>query len=305
MTVTRQVPKSAARASAPVRGWRPPRPEGALTWFGIGSAAAFCLLAVLGPLLTGDPDSGGSDVLAPPSAAHWFGTDQLGRDLLARTAEGARMSLLVSVAAVALGLLLALPLGVLAGYLRGSLLDDLVMRGLEVIQALPMFVLAMFVIGLSGTGTSHIGPVPLNMPAKVILLLGVAFIPYFARVARAATLTEVGQDYVPALRVVGVRRRRIVFGELLPNVMPAMVVQTFLAMALAVFAEGGLGFLGMGVKPPQATLGNLTGDGTGFLPAGIWWYSILPGAVMLAGILGFNLIGDALADSLAGRRNKR
>lgn len=303
MTVIRAVRPVPRALTAKLRSL--PRPQGALTWFGIASAAAFCLLAVLGPLVTADPDAGGPDILAPPGASHWFGTDQLGRDLLARTADGARMSLLVSLAAVALGLLLALPLGILAGYLRGSLLDDLVMRGLEVIQALPMFVLAMFVIGLSGTDTSHLGPIPLTMPTKVVLLLGVAFIPYFARVARAATLAEVGQDYVAALRVVGVPRRRILFGELLPNVMPAMVVQTFLAMALAVFAEGGLGFLGLGVKPPQATLGNLTSDGTGYLPAGIWWYSILPGAVMLAGILGFNLIGDALADSLGGRRGKR
>jgi len=240
-------------------------------------------------------------VLAGPSMAHLFGTDQLGRDLLARTASGTQVSLLVSVAAVLLGLLLALPLGILAGYVSGGLLDDLIMRGLEIIQALPMFVLAMFVIGLSGTTTVHLGPVPITMTTKVVLLLGVAFIPYFARVARAATLVEMGQDYVPALRVVGVRRTRILLGELLPNIAPAISVQAFLAMALAIFAEGGLGFLGLGVQLPQATLGNLTGGGTGYLPAGIWWYSVLPGAVMLAGILGFNLIGDALSDRLGGR----
>lgn len=261
-----------------------------LTWFGAGCAVLFCLLAVLGPLLTGDPDAGGPDLLAGPSLAHPFGTDQLGRDLLARSASGTRVSLLVSLAAVALGLLLALPLGILAGNVRGSLLDDLIMRGLEIIQALPMFVLAMFVIGLSGTTG--------NMTVKVILLLGVAFIPYFARVARAATLVEMGQDYVPALQVIGVRRARIIFGELLPNIAPAMVVQAFLAMALAVFAEGGLGFLGLGIQLPQATLGNLTGGGTGYLPAGIWWYSVLPGAVMLAGILGFNLLGDTLSKGM-------
>ena len=272
-----------------------------LTWFGVGCAALFCLLAVLGPLLTGDPDATGPDVLAGPSMAHLFGTDQLGRDLLARTASGTQVSLLVSVAAVLLGLLLALPLGILAGYVSGGLLDDLIMRGLEIIQALPMFVLAMFVIGLSGTTTVHLGPVPITMTTKVVLLLGVAFIPYFARVARAATLVEMGQDYVPALRVVGVRRTRILLGELLPNIAPAISVQAFLAMALAIFAEGGLGFLGLGVQLPQATLGNLTGGGTGYLPAGIWWYSVLPGAVMLAGILGFNLIGDALSDRLGGR----
>ncbi|MEU8249677.1 ABC transporter permease [Nonomuraea sp. NPDC048916] len=269
-----------------------------LTRFGIACAGLFCLLAVLGPLLTGAPDATGPDVLAGPSLAHPFGTDQLGRDLLARTAAGTRVSLLVSLAAVALGLLLALPLGLLAGYLRGSLLDDLVMRALEIIQALPMFVLAMFVIGLSGTATVHLGPIPITMTVKVVLLLGVAFVPYFARVARAATLVEMGQDYMPALRVIGVRRGRIILGELLPNVAPAMAVQAFLAMALAVFAESGLGFLGLGVQLPQATLGNLTGGGTGYLPAGIWWYSVLPGVVMLAGILGFNLIGDALTDKL-------
>ncbi|WP_214316866.1 ABC transporter permease [Nonomuraea sediminis] len=275
-----------------------------LTWFGAGCAALFCLLAILGPLLAGNPNATGAEVLAGPSLAHPFGTDQLGRDLLARTVDGTQVSLLVSLAAVALGLLLALPLGILAGYLRGSFLDDLIMRGLEIIQALPMFVLAMFVIGLSGTGTVHLGQIPITMTTKVVLLLGVAFIPYFARVARAATLVEMGQDYVPALQVIGVRRTRVILGELLPNIAPAMAVQAFLAMALAIFAEGGLGFLGLGIQLPQATLGNLTGGGTGYLPAGIWWYSVLPGAVMLAGILGFNLIGDTLSDRLGGRAPK-
>ncbi|WP_433213931.1 ABC transporter permease [Microtetraspora malaysiensis] len=277
------------------------RPRDGLTWFGLGCAGLFCLLAVLGPLITRAPNATSTDMLAAPSLAHPFGTDQLGRDLLARTAAGTQVSLMVSLAAVALGLLFALPLGILAGYHGGRLLDDLIMRVLEIIQALPMFVLAMFVIGLSGTATAQLGPITITMTTKVVLLLGVAFVPYFARVARAATLAETGQEYVSALRVVGVPRVRILFGELLPNVAPAMVVQAFLAMALAIFAEGGLGFLGLGIQLPQATLGNLTGGGTGYLPAGIWWYSVLPGAVMLAGILGFNLLGDALSDSLSGR----
>ncbi|GLX02563.1 ABC transporter permease [Microtetraspora sp. NBRC 16547] len=276
-------------------------PRDGLTWFGVACAGLFCLLAVVGPLVSGDPNAAGPDVLAAPSPAHPFGTDQLGRDLFARTAAGTQVSLAVSLAAVALGLLLALPLGILAGYHGGRLLDDLIMRVLEIVQALPMFVLAMFVIGLSGTATAHLGPIPITMTTKVVLLLGAAFVPYFARVARAATMAETGQEYVSALRVVGVPRVRILFGELLPNVAPAMLVQAFLAMALAIFAEGGLGFLGLGVQLPQATLGNLTGGGTGYLPAGIWWYSVLPGAIMLAGILGFNLIGDALSDSLSGR----
>lgn len=292
-------------APARRRRWTWDGPKDALTWFGVGCAGLFCLLAVVGPLVTPDPNAGSPTVLAGPSLDHLFGTDQLGRDLLARTAAGTRVSLLVSLSAVVLGLLIALPLGILAGYLGGSLLDDLVMRVLETVQALPMFVLAMFVIGLTGTGTGHVGPVPVTITAKVVLLLGFAFIPYFARVARSAAMAEAGQDYVPALRVVGVSRSRIVLGELLPNVMPGMVVQAFLAMALAIFAEGGLGFLGLGVQLPQATLGNLTGGGTGYLPGGVWWYSVLPGAVMLAGILGFNLIGDALADRLGERGTAR
>ncbi|MFI0349102.1 ABC transporter permease [Actinomadura sp. 9N407] len=293
------------RERARPRRWTWGRPRDALTWFGAGCALLFCLLAVVGPLVTSDPNAGSAAVLAGPSPGHPFGTDELGRDLLARAAVGTRVSLLVSLSAVALGLLVALPLGVLAGYLGGRLTDDLIMRALETVQALPMFVLAMFVIGLTGTGTGHLGPVAITITTKVVLLLGFAFIPYFARVARSATMAEAGQDYVAALRVVGVPRSRIVLGELLPNVLPAMVVQAFLAMALAIFAEGGLGFLGLGVQLPQATLGNLTGGGTGYLPGGVWWYSVLPGAVMLAGILGFNLIGDALADGLGERGTPR
>ncbi|MBB4704490.1 ABC transporter permease [Sphaerisporangium siamense] len=270
----------------------------ALTWTGVVLLLLFVLLAVLGPLLAGAPDARTGRTLAAPSAEHLFGTDHLQRDLFARTAEGARVSLLVAVAAVAFGLLVAVPAGLVAGYFGGRRIDDLIMRVLEALQALPLFVFALFVIGVTGTGDSHIGPVPFSATAKVVILLGVGFIPYFARVARSAALVEVQEDYVDALRVIGVPRRRIIAGEVLVNVLPPVLVQAFLWLGVAIFAESALSFLGLGIQPPRPSLGNILGDATGYMLLGAWWYSIIPGLVILVATVGFNLAGDGLGDAL-------
>jgi peptide/nickel transport system permease protein len=130
--------------------------------------------------------------------------------------------------------------------------------------------------------------------------LALGFVPFFARIARSATLVEMQEDYVAGLLVIGVKPRHILTREVYVNVMPSVGVQCFLAIAIAIFAEGGLSFLGLGVAPPQATLGNLIADAGSQILSGIWWYSVLPGVVMVTGILGFNLIGDAVNDSLLG-----
>ena len=270
-----------------------------LGWSGLVFVLAFLVLALAGPLVSPDPLARTGGPLEAPSGAHWFGTDNLGRDLFARTAEGARLSLVVALGSVLAGLLLAVPLGLLAGYYGGRWIDDAIMRTLEALQALPIFILALFILGMLGTGESQWGPVTVGPATKVVLLLALSFLPYFARVSRAATLVEVQEEYVNGLRVVGVPRWRIVAVELLPNVLPPVLVQAFLWVGIAIFSESALSFLGLGIQPPDPSLGNILSGATSYLMLGAWWFSVIPGLVILLVTIGINLLGDEV-DRLLG-----
>ncbi len=272
-----------------------------LTRVGAVLGLSYILFALLGPVLTPDPLQQSNDILQGPNAAYLFGTDQLGRDMLARAAAGARVSLLVAIASVIVGLLLAVPAGMLAGFRGGTLLDEIIMRSVDVLLALPLFVLGMFVLGVFGTGDTQVGFLTIPAAWKVVVLIAIAATPFFARVARAATLTEVEEDYVDALRVVGVPGRAILSREILVNVLPPVLVQAFLWIAIAIFAEAALSFLGLGIQAPQPTLGNILFDATSYMFAGAWWFSVLPGLVLLMATVAFNLVGDGLNDLLDPR----
>jgi peptide/nickel transport system permease protein len=276
--------------------------HGFASWLGLLCLTLFLLIATVGRLF-GDPNVLVTAGAEPPSAAHWFGTDQLGRDVFARTAAGAWTSLLISVSCIVLAVLIAVPLGMWAGSKHNKSTDDIIMRSLETVQALPMLIFVLFVLMLVGSDPIQLGPFTIGMEARIAVCLALGFVPFFARIARAATLVEMQEDYVSALRVIGVKQRYILMREVYVNVMPSVGVQCFLAIAIAIFAEGGLSFLGLGVAPPQATLGNLIADAGSQILNGMWWYAILPGAVMVLGILGFNLVGDAFNDSLLGSRS--
>ncbi|MEO3977846.1 ABC transporter permease [Streptomyces sp. CAU 1734] len=269
-----------------------------MTVIGVLLVACYLLLAILGPMLTADPLQRTGDPLSAPSAAHWFGTDHLGRDLLSRVAAGARVSVLVALLSVGIGLLFALPLGICAGYFAGRWPDELIMRVFEAIQTVPLFVFAMVVLGITGVSSFHLGPIEVSAAGKIVLLIAIAATPYFARIARAATLAEIQEDYISALRLLGVSRRRVIMDELLVNVLPPVIVQSCLWMAVAVFAEGALGFLGVGVQPPTPTLGGVIADATRYMMAGAWWYCVMPGLVLLVATVGFGLLGDGANDLL-------
>jgi peptide/nickel transport system permease protein len=271
--------------------------HGFTSWLGLGCLVLFLLIATVGRFV-GSPDLLVTVGAEPPSAEHWFGTDNLGRDVFARTAAGAWTSLLISVSCIVLAVLIAVPIGMYAGSKHGKRPDEAVMRALETVQALPMFVFVMFILLLVGSQPVQLGPVTIGMEARIIVCLALGFVPFFARIARAATLVEMQEDYVAGLRVIGISPRRILTRDVSANVLPPVGVQCFLAIAIAIFAEGGLSFLGLGVAPPQATLGNLIADAGSQILGGVWWYAVLPGAVMVLGILGFNLVGDAFNDSL-------
>lgn len=272
-----------------------------LTRVGAVLGFSYILFALVGPVLTPDPLQQSNDILQGPNGTYFFGTDQLGRDMLARAAAGARVSLLVAIASVIVGLLLAVPAGMLAGFRGGTLMDEIIMRSVDVLLALPLFVLGMFVLGVFGTGDTQIGFLTVPAAWKVVVLIAIAATPFFARVARAATLTEVEEDYVDALRVVGVPRRVILSKEILVNVLPPVLVQAFLWIAIAIFAEAALSFLGLGIQAPQPTLGNILFDATSYMFAGAWWFSVLPGLVLLMATVAFNLVGDGLNDLLDPR----
>lgn len=276
--------------------------HGFASWLGLICLGLFLLIATVGRLF-GNPDLLVTAGAEPPSTSHWFGTDTLGRDLFARTATGAWTSLLISVSCIVVAVLIAVPLGMWAGSKHNKRADDFIMRGLETVQALPMLIFVLFVLMLVGSDPVQLGPFTIGMEARISVCLALGFVPFFARIARAATLVEMQEDYVAALRVIGVKPRYILLREVHVNVMPAVGVQCFLAIAIAIFAEGGLSFLGLGVAPPQATLGNLIADAGSQILNGLWWYAVLPGAVMVLGILGFNLVGDAFNDSLLGSRS--
>jgi peptide/nickel transport system permease protein len=290
-----RAPRAASGAAAHLRRL------GVAGWIGLVLVLGYLLIATVGRL-HGSPTE--LVTLGPeaPSSAHPFGTDHLGRDLLARTAEGAWTSLWICVTSIGFALVAGTAIGVLAGYRYGGRLDGLLMRSVETVQALPQFIFVMFVIGLMGTGDMHFGPVTVGNGLRIALAIGVGFVPYFARVARAATVVEMREDYVVNLRGLGVPPREILFREVLVNVLPPVLGQAFLAMAIAVFAEGGLSFLGLGVPAPHATLGNLVADAGGQILGDAWWYATLPGAVLVLGILGFNLLGEAYGER--GRNRK-
>jgi ABC-type dipeptide/oligopeptide/nickel transport system permease subunit len=293
-TITQPAPRVRTRRRIHVKG----RHVKSLTLLGVGLVSAYILFAIFGPMFTADPLERTGGPLEGPSAAHWFGTDHLGRDLLARVAAGARVSILVAVFSVGIGLVFALPLGIAAGYFAGRWPDEVIMRVFEAIQTVPLFVFAMVVLGITGVTSFHLGPIEVSAAGKIILLIAIAATPYFARVARAATLAEVQEDYISALRLLGVSRRRIIGNELLVNVLPPVIVQSCLWMAVAVFAEGALGFLGVGVQPPTPTLGGVIADATRYMMAGAWWYCVMPGLVLLVATVGFGLLGDGANDLL-------
>ena len=233
-----------------------------------------------------------------PALAHLFGTDSFGRDLFARISAGALVSVEVAVGSAIVATLFGLPLGLIAGFRPTSWLDETIMRSLDVVLALPLLVLAVCVMGFLGPGSFSVGPITFPPIWKVILLLGGAGIPIIARVARSAVLVEREEDYVNALRVVGVPRRTILFNDILRNVAPAVTVQATAWMATAIIAEAALGFLGLGIQPPTATLGNILQQSSGALLLGQWWLVVFPGVMVIVVIAGFNLLGDGLTKGL-------
>ncbi|NCD16741.1 MAG: ABC transporter permease [Actinobacteria bacterium] len=245
------------------------------------------LLAILGQAIA-PYDSNAVDIpnaLQPPSGAHWFGTDELGRDVLSRVILSARVSMLVSLVSVSIALVAGVLLGLLAGYF-GGWLDTVIMRVADVMFAFPVMLLAMAIVAILGPGLT-----------TAMIAIGVVYIPIFARVTRASVLSVRTEPYVRAAVSLGATSSRIIAKHVLPNVTAPIIVQTSLSLAFAILSEAALSFLGLGVQPPDPSWGRMLYDARAFLDQA-WWMSVFPGLAVFVTVLSFNLLGDALRDVL-------
>jgi peptide/nickel transport system permease protein len=252
--------------------------------------AAVLAVAVLAPSLAthGPEEMDMAARLAPPSAAHWLGTDNFGRDLWTRTALGARISLAIGLASVGAALLLGTLTGLVAGYFRGPA-DHVLMRVVDVFLGFPPFVLALALVAALGPGVS-----------SVTIALAAVFWTEYARVVRAITLSESEREFVTAARASGATHARILVRQILPRAFGPIAVLSTLSIGTAIVAESGLSFLGFGVEPPAPTWGWTLAYGMRYLRTSLW-LSTVPGLAILLTVLGFNLLGDGLRDRLDPR----
>lgn len=223
--------------------------------------------------------------LRPPSGEHWFGTDELGRDVLSRVLVAIQASMWVAVVSVAFAVVVGVTIGVVAGY-RGGWVDTVFMRVVDVMFAFPVLLLALAIVAILGPGIT-----------TTMLAIGVVYTPIFARVARASTLSVRLEPFVQASRTMGTGHAYILARHVLPNIAGPLIVQTSLSLAFAILSEAALSFLGLGIQPPEPSLGRMIFDSQGFVTLA-WWMAVFPGVAIFVIVLAFNLFGDGLRDVL-------
>ncbi len=226
------------------------------------------------------------NTLAPPSAAHWFGTDQLGRDIFSRVIVGARPILSVAPLATLIATVLGTSLGLLTGY-AGGVIDLVLGRVIEVLLALPLIIVALVALVALGPSSS-----------TVIAVIGLIFTPLIARTVRAAVLSERSLDYVAAAELRGEGALHIMFVEILPNVLPAVLVETTVRLGYAIFTVASLSFLGFGIQPPSADWGLAIAENYGMLTGGYWWTAAFAAGATASLVVGVNLVADGIAGAL-------
>jgi peptide/nickel transport system permease protein len=224
-----------------------------------------------------------------PSARHWLGTDQFGRDVLSRLLYGARISLVIALTAITISITLGTLLGAVAGYLGGKV-DAVVMRFIDLVLSFPRLVLLILIVALSRPS------IPL-----IILVLGLTHWPGTARLVRGEVLSLREREFIDAARALGFGRLRIIFRHLIPNVLAPVIVAATLGIGDTIVAEAGLSFLGLGVQPPSPSWGNMVADGRQNL-IGAWWITTFPGLAIVLTVMAFNLVGDGLRDALDPRQ---
>jgi peptide/nickel transport system permease protein len=249
------------------------------------------LVALFGPAMV-PYDPVASDVpqaLQPPSALHWAGTDQLGRDVFSRLIVAARLDLAIAITAVGISFVIGAVIGSLCGYAGGKL-DRAVGRFVDVVMAFPLFVLAMAMVAALG-----------NRVENIVIATAIINLPFYIRFARAEVNIRRNLGWVEAARACGDSHVSVVLRFLLPNVLPAMAVQMSLNLGWAILNAAGLSFIGLGVKPPIPEWGIMVAEGARFISTGRWWLVAFPGLALMLAVLCFNLLGDGLRDILDPR----
>lgn len=266
--------------------------ENPLTLAAVTLFLIFILLAAFGPLLVPfDPlASDTAAALQSPSLQHWFGTDQLGRDLLSRVIMATRLDFFIALVAVILSFVVGSLLGSVAGYF-GGWVDRVVGRFLDTIMAFPLFVLAMAIVAALG-----------NTVENIVYATAIINLPFYARVARAEVNILRNAPFVEAARVSGNSHAKLLLLQIFPNAMPPMMVQLSLNMGWAILNAAGLSFIGLGVKPPAAEWGIMVAEGANYIVSGEWWVALFPGAALMLAVFCFNLLGDGLRDIFDPRK---
>jgi peptide/nickel transport system permease protein len=255
-------------------------------------ASLLIFVGIFGPwIVPYDPiASDVANALMPPSAAHWAGTDQLGRDVFSRIIVAAQLDLAIAVSAVGISFALGAVIGALCGY-SGGKLDRAVGRFVDVLMAFPLFVLAMAMVAALG-----------NRVENIVIATAIINLPFYIRFARAEVNVRRNLGWVEAARACGDSHVSVVLRFLLPNVLPAMVVQMSLNLGWAIINAAGLSFIGLGVKPPTPEWGIMVAEGARFISTGKWWLVAFPGLALMLAVLCFNLLGDGLRDILDPRQ---
>jgi len=275
--------------SPAARAWRRLlRRRGAI--FGMAVIALFVLCAIFAPLISPyDPTvQGWSSVRHAPSATHIFGTDDVGRDIFTRVIYGARASLLAGVISVSIALSVGVPLGLIAGY-RGGFIDALLSRMTDAMLACPFIILAIALAAFLGPSLGN-----------AMIAIGITTTPIFLRLTRGQVMAVKVEEYIEAARAVGNPRWRIALVHILPNILPALLVQATLSVAAAIIAEAALSFLGLGQQPPDPSWGSMLNSAQRFL-TNAPWMAVWPGLAIFLSVLSFNLVGDGLRDALDPR----
>jgi peptide/nickel transport system permease protein len=253
---------------------------------------ALLVAAVIGPsIVPFDPfASATGSALQAPSVRHWFGTDQLGRDIFSRVIVATRLDMAVAISSVALVFAVGGLAGIAAGFF-GGWTDRIVGRLADTIMAFPLFVLAMGIVAALG-----------NTVTNIVIATAIINFPLYARIARAEANVRRDAGFVQAARLSGNGEVRIVLTQILPNILPIMMVQMSLTMGYAILNAAGLSFIGLGVRPPTPEWGIMVAEGAAFIVSGEWWMALFPGLALMLAVFCFNLLGDGLRDIVDPQR---
>ena len=266
--------------------------ENPVTLVAFAMFAVLVLAALLGPSLAPhDPlATDSARALQAPSARHWFGTDQLGRDVFSRVLIATRLDLIIAVAAVIIAFAFGALGGAAAGYF-GGWTERVISRLVDTVMAFPLFVLAMGIVASMG-----------NTVGNIVLATGIINFPIYARVARAEANIRRNAGFIEAARLSGNGEARILMMHIVPNILPIMAVQMSLTMGYAILNAAGLSFIGLGVRPPTAEWGIMVAEGAAFIVSGEWWVALFPGVALMLAVFCFNLLGDGFRDILDPRK---